>query len=149
MAARTTSPAVSTRKQVSNTQRLLLWAGIIAPILFALVFLIDGFLKPGYSAYSEAISYLEVGSYGWIQRVNFLLIGLLLLAFLFGGCVPSWDQAGFTRRARSSSSPIWDGLWHVSSFRIPISPHNSSGPGCYTRSPQALSSYLSHSPASL
>src|SRR5947209_16644746 len=63
---------------------LCLWTGIISPILFAIVFMIDGFLKPGYSAYSEAISYLEVGTNGWIQRADFLLLGLLLLAFLVG-----------------------------------------------------------------
>src|SRR5947209_9179575 len=63
---------------------LCLWTGIISPILFAIVFMIDGFLKPGYSAYSEAISYLEVGTNGWIQQVNFILFGLLLSAFLVG-----------------------------------------------------------------
>jgi Protein of unknown function (DUF998) len=84
MSVRVTPSASTAREKAPKAQQLLLCAGIIAPILFAIVFMIDGFLKPGYSAYSEAISYLEVGSNGWIQRANFLLIGLLLIAFLVG-----------------------------------------------------------------
>lgn len=84
MSVRVTSSVATIQEKAQSRQRLFLWAGIIAPILFATVFLLDGFLKPGYSAYSEAISYLEVGEYGWIQRINFLLIGLLLSVFLVG-----------------------------------------------------------------
>ena len=84
MSVHLTPSASTTGEKVRNTQRLLLWTGIIAPILFALVFMLDGFFMPGYSAANEAISYLELGDYGWIQRANFLLIGLLLSAFLVG-----------------------------------------------------------------
>lgn len=79
-----TTPASSASAigQSVLTRRALLWVGIIAPILFATVFMIDGFLKPGYSAVDEAISYLEVGAFGWIQQVNFTLFGVLLLVFL-------------------------------------------------------------------
>jgi len=61
--------------------RLGLWAGIIGPILFVLVFTIDGALTPGYSAINNAVSDLEFGATGWIQRVNFLVLGLLLILF--------------------------------------------------------------------
>jgi hypothetical protein len=84
MAARVTSSTSRPTGEARSTRRLLLWAGIIAPILFGAVFMIDGFFKPGYSAYAEAISYLEVGAYGWIQQLNFILFGLLLLTFMFG-----------------------------------------------------------------
>ncbi len=59
-------------------------AGIIAPILFAIVFTLDGFLTPGYSAFNEAISYLDLGVNGWIQRANFIIFGLLLMVFAVG-----------------------------------------------------------------
>lgn len=85
-------------------QHRLLWIGIIAPILFVVVFMIDGFLKPGYSAYSEAISYLEVGAYGWIQQANFILFGLLLSAFLIG----------YMQRTRPILGQIW--LYTASMF---------------------------------
>jgi hypothetical protein len=61
--------------------RLGLWAGVIGPILFVLVFTIDGALTPGYSAINNAVSDLEFGATGWIQRVNFLALGLLLIVF--------------------------------------------------------------------
>jgi hypothetical protein len=49
-----------------------------------LVFTIDGFLKPGYSAMSQAVSYLAVGSNGWIQGANFIVLGLSLTLFALG-----------------------------------------------------------------
>src|SRR5438105_11886442 len=74
----------STRRSRPLPLRLYLWAGIIAPILFATVFTIDGALTPGYSAYNEAISYLDLGTYGWIQLANFIVFGVLLMASTVG-----------------------------------------------------------------
>jgi hypothetical membrane protein len=107
-------------------QRLFLWAGFIAPILFAAVFMIDGFLKPGYSTYNEAISYLELGDYGWIQRVNFLLIGLLLGVFLVGYIQrmrpilgQGWLYIGCTLLALSDLGWIMAGLFVPNTFLAP------------------------------
>ena len=61
-----TSP-VPTNGKRSIALRLCLWAGVVGPILFVLVFTIDGFLQPHYSAMSQAVSYLAVASNGWIQ----------------------------------------------------------------------------------
>ncbi len=69
------------RAQQPTFLRLGLWAGIIGPLLFALVFTIAGALTPGYSAINNAVSDLEFGATGWIQRVNFLVLGLLLILF--------------------------------------------------------------------
>jgi hypothetical membrane protein len=60
----------------------VLLLGVIAPVLFALVFLLDGAVTAGYSAADEAISYLDLGPHGWLQRANFILFGVLLLVFL-------------------------------------------------------------------
>jgi len=60
-------------------------AGIIGPIFFVLVFLPAGELTPGYSPLSQPVSDLgAIGPYRWIQNTNFVLSGLLLLAFAFG-----------------------------------------------------------------
>src|SRR5438067_1578096 len=64
--------------------RLCLWAGIVGPLLFVLVFTVDGALTPGYSAMREVVSFLELGPTGWIQRLNFLLTGLFFILFAFG-----------------------------------------------------------------
>lgn len=62
--------------------RLSMWAGVIAPILFVCVFSLAGILKPAYL--SQPISYLEIGAYGWIERTNFIVLGMLLMLFAFG-----------------------------------------------------------------
>ncbi len=57
------------------------WGGIVGPILFVLVFTLDGFLQPGYSSMSQMISWLALRPNGWIQNSNFIVFGLLLVFF--------------------------------------------------------------------
>jgi Protein of unknown function (DUF998) len=76
------SPATNNKQNLAL--RLCIWVGIIEPILFVFVFSLDGILKPGYSAMNQPISYLEVGSNGWIQSANFIVLGLSLILFAFG-----------------------------------------------------------------
>lgn len=73
-----------TSRKRSMALRLCIWAGVVGSVLFVLVFTLDGMLKPGYSAMSRAISYLEVGSNGWIRSTNFMVLGLLLILFALG-----------------------------------------------------------------
>lgn len=77
------SPAATTGTR-RVTLLLCLWAGIVGPILFVLVFTIDGALTQGYSAIRDAVSYLDLGAYGWIQVANFIVLALLLLLFAVG-----------------------------------------------------------------
>jgi hypothetical membrane protein len=64
--------------------RKLLWAGVIGPLLFILVFLLEGFTRPGYSQWRNFVSQLSTGDGGWMQVVNFFVCGALVLAFAFG-----------------------------------------------------------------
>lgn len=66
------------------TTRFLLWSGAIGPILFALVFLIEGALRPGYNAWRTTISTLSLSDHGWVQIANFHLFGLSTLCFAVG-----------------------------------------------------------------
>ena len=77
--------------------RLCLWAGLVGPCFFLLVLLLDGWLTPGYSAMTEVVSFLERGPTGWIQRLNFVLTGLLFLLF----------ASGFLHWMRPRSSSWW------------------------------------------
>ncbi len=72
-------------------RQLALWAGVIGPALFVLVFLLEGALRPGYNALNTYVSALSLGPRGWIQIANFLLFGGLLLAFTWAlrGVFPS------------------------------------------------------------
>jgi len=69
-----------------NTLRVLAVCGIIGPVLFTGLVVIISYLRPGYSHMSQAISELgEVGAPNAIvQDTNFILVGLLIIAFSFG-----------------------------------------------------------------
>ena len=70
-----------------STQRLLAICGIIGPILFTIVVIILGLLRPGYDRIAQSISELgEVGGPNAIimNTVGFALLGLLMIAFAVG-----------------------------------------------------------------
>ena len=69
-------------KRQSFALHLCIWAGVISPFLFVFVFSLDGFLKPEYL--TQPISYLELGANGWLQRANFIVLGLFLILFALG-----------------------------------------------------------------
>jgi hypothetical protein len=62
----------------------LLYAGIVGPLLFIVVFLVEGFTRPDYSQWRHYVSQLATGPGGWVQVVNFLVCGTLVLAFAIG-----------------------------------------------------------------
>lgn len=62
----------------------LLYAGAIGPLLFIVVFLIEGFTRPGYSQWRHYVSQLATGPGGWVQVANFLVCGTLVLLFAIG-----------------------------------------------------------------
>jgi hypothetical protein len=65
-------------------RRLAAWAGVIGPALFVAVFMIEGWLRPGYQALSTFVSALSLGPRGWIQMANFIIFGGLILMFTRG-----------------------------------------------------------------
>lgn len=61
------------------------WAGIIGPILFTAAFLAQEAFRVGeYSPVRETVSALEAGPNGWVQQLNFVVLGALTLAFAVG-----------------------------------------------------------------
>lgn len=78
--------------QTTNTQtrtyplttRFLIACGAIGPLLFILVFLVEGAIRPGYSAWHNFVSDLGESGQGWIQIANFLICGLLVFCFAIG-----------------------------------------------------------------
>lgn len=60
-------------------------AGIIGPLLFTAGFLAQEFFRRGdYDPIAEPVSALEAGPNGWIQQINFVVFGLLIIAFALG-----------------------------------------------------------------
>ncbi|GAA4039351.1 DUF998 domain-containing protein [Nonomuraea soli] len=67
-----------------TTTTILLACGIAAGALVPAVLLIDGATRPGYSLWHHGASQLGTGERGWLQTANFVIGGLLLLAFAAG-----------------------------------------------------------------
>ena len=68
----------------SLTTKVLIACGAVGPLLFILVFLIEGAMRPGYSAWHNFVSDLGESNQGWMQIANFLICGVLVLCFAFG-----------------------------------------------------------------
>ena len=64
--------------------RPLLAIGVVAPLLFVVALLIEGFARPGYSSWRDMGSVLSVGPGGWQQIVNFIVCGLLIMVSAAG-----------------------------------------------------------------
>lgn len=57
---------------------------MIGPALFVLVFTLEGWSVTGYNSLSTFVSDLSIGKYGWIQIINFIVLGILFLIFARG-----------------------------------------------------------------
>ena len=63
---------------------MLLTAGVVGPIWFIVIFLIEGATRPGYSVWRNYVSDLALSNQGWEQIANFVLCGALFIAFALG-----------------------------------------------------------------
>jgi Protein of unknown function (DUF998) len=81
----------------SDTSSSGLWKGLQSPLTFGLVscggvgaflftatYLIEGVARPGYDAWQQPISALSLGPGGWVQQVNFVVFGILLVLSAVG-----------------------------------------------------------------
>jgi hypothetical membrane protein len=67
-----------------NRDRALLACGVVGPLIFVITFLVEGAFRAGYSPLRHPVSSLSLGPYGWLQAANFIVSGLLVLAFAIG-----------------------------------------------------------------
>jgi hypothetical membrane protein len=72
-ASRTSSPAAR-----------LIVAGLVAPFPFIALVILQGLLQPGYSHVVQPISALAALPLGWLQNLNFYVVGTLLIAYAIG-----------------------------------------------------------------
>ncbi len=62
-----------------KTKKILRASGLISAttaILFLAIFLILGFIQPGYNHFSDTISVLIYGKWGWVQNINFIIFAI-------------------------------------------------------------------------
>ena len=90
-------------------------AGIVGPIMFAVVALVQSLLRLEHSLVADPISSLAAGPSGWVQDVNFLLFGSLMIAYAIGlhlGVRPTrWGVVGLAFLALSGVGLVWAGLF--------------------------------------
>jgi len=64
--------------------RTLAVAAVLGPLLFGVTALVAPLLQPGMGIVGESISSFAVGSYGWVLRAMFFLLGAGSLALAWG-----------------------------------------------------------------
>jgi len=94
------------------------WAGIIGPILFTVTwFAQEIFLTDGYSPLKQPVSALAAWPHGWVQNLNFVVLGLLTLGFAAGlhrGLAPSrFAIAGPVLFAVTGVGALWAAVFPI------------------------------------
>jgi hypothetical membrane protein len=89
-------------------------AGILGSAVFAVVAVVQGLLRPGYSFVAHPVVALVAGPSGWVQNLNFVVLGAAMIAFAIGlqlGVRPTrWTVLGPGLFALSGIGPLWAGL---------------------------------------
>jgi hypothetical protein len=81
----------------------LLRCGVLAGPLFLVALFAQDAITPDFHPMKHPGSSLELGPYGWVQQVNFVVAGLLVLAF----------AAGLRRATRRWAGPVLIAVWGV------------------------------------
>ena len=99
-------------------------AGIVGPVQFFLVLLVEGAVRPGYRPLRDTISELSLGPRGWIQTANFLVFGILFIVFA-RGVKASVNDSRATRLGATLLSVIGVGVLGCGLFRAERWPPSS------------------------
>ena len=85
--------------------------GIIGPIFFWFMVIVESLLRPGYSQYYNFVSDLGVGNLAILQNVNFFIFGILTIGLALG------LQEGLPR---PQGKALKGGIWFVIIFALGI-----------------------------
>lgn len=72
------------RTSRQRVTRLLLVCGVVVGPLFVAAFLVEGATRSDYNWVRHPVSGLALGPHGWTQTANFLVAGVLTVAFAVG-----------------------------------------------------------------
>jgi Protein of unknown function (DUF998) len=96
----------NSNQQIDIVKKLLTCGAIAGP-LFIIIFLVEGATRANYNPLRHPVSSLALGDFGWMQVVNFILAGFLMLAFALGLRLILRDQKG------SFWGPLLVGIWGI------------------------------------
>ena len=83
-------------------QRFYAICGILAPIIFWVLVIVESLLRPSYSQYYNFVSDLGVGHLAILQNINFIVFGILTIIFALG-----LKNALPTPMGRSLKAGVW------------------------------------------
>lgn len=92
-------------------QRFFAICGIIAPILFTILVIVESLLRPGYSQIYNFVSDLGIGPNAVLQNINFAIFGILSIFFALG------LRSGLPSPSRKA---LKAGVWLVAIFGLCI-----------------------------
>ncbi|MFZ6031348.1 MAG: DUF998 domain-containing protein [Chloroflexota bacterium] len=101
--------------RVGGRQSKLVWAGVIGPVTFVAIDLLAAALRPGYDLTFHTVSRLAVGPLGWLQTLNFVVVGVLTILL------------GVGLLARSQLLGGLFGLWGLGFVLLALFPTDPSG----------------------
>jgi hypothetical protein len=78
------APSQQGKRSVVTVPGLLAAAGIVGPVVFVVVLLGQDVLRSDYDPLAAATADPMIGPWGWVQQANFVMLGLLLMAFAVG-----------------------------------------------------------------
>ena len=87
--------------------KVLLACGVIAGPLFVVTFVVEGVTRAEYDPLRHPVSSLALGGWGWTQTANFIVAGLLTLAFAAG------LRRAFRPPEGSTWGPLLVGVWAI------------------------------------
>ena len=108
------------------------WLGAAGAVVFVMVFLIDGATRPGYSTRHHTVSALAHGPRGWVQTLNFVISGGMIVAAAVG--LAATGQAVVVGYAVAVF-----GLGLVASGVFPMDPMRGYPPGTRRKDPRSFS----------
>lgn len=71
-------------RQPSPVIAILAAAGVVGPVVFVVAAVMQGLVRQGYSFVAQPVAALETGPRGWVQDVNFIVLGSLMIALALG-----------------------------------------------------------------
>ncbi|WP_277209119.1 DUF998 domain-containing protein [Isoptericola croceus] len=110
----------------------LLWVPAVCCWSFVVVFLVDGWTRPGYRWVRHPVSALSLGPRGWVQTTNFLVCGAAVVA----GAVVARGELGSGLLAVVVGV---FGLALVASGAFPMDPMRGYPPGTPDTTPEEAS----------
>ena len=93
--------------RVSEKAKILLIAGAGAGPLFTIAWFLEGATRANYNPLRHPVSSLALGEFGWTQIANFIVAGLLMVAFALGLRVALGTQRG------STWGPLLVAIWGI------------------------------------